>query len=244
MSKNCQSATKVAPQGKKFSKFCSFCKSKGLPEADFTSHFVKDQPGSKGKVCCPELLKNECGYCHDIGHTPKFCPKLKARDERRKKAKAAKARVAKARNADGLAPKIKVTNMFEALVGYATPEQPKEEFPALPGKPKKSHKVTPMGVWGGFANMSIAELEKVLADKKQAKTVAENIAKEAPKSCRLPPRQRQRRPSLPRRRGRRRSLKSTSTRRATSAAATSTGCWGDSDDECVRLRIQSGIPGK
>jgi hypothetical protein len=178
MSKDCQSATKGGPQGKKFSKFCSFCKSKGLPEEAFTSHFVKDQPGSKGKVCCPELLKNECGYCHDIGHTPKFCPKLKARDARRKKAKAAKARAAKARNADGLAPTLKVTNMFEALVGYATPEKPKEEFPALPGKPKKSHKVTPKGVWGGFANMSIAELEKVLADKKQAKTVAENIAKE------------------------------------------------------------------
>ena len=180
MSKNCQSATTLAPKGKKFSKFCSFCKSKGLPEAIFTSHFVKDQPGSKGKVCCPELLKNECGYCHVIGHTPKFCPKLKARDERRKKAKAAK-RMAKASNADGVAPKIKVTNMFEALAGYATPEKPKEQFPALPCQSKKSHKVAPMGVWGGFANMSIAELEKVLATKKQAKVAAENIVKEEPK---------------------------------------------------------------
>ncbi len=77
-------ASTKAPQ----QKFCAYCKAKGLPESVFTTHFVKDAPGPKGKVICPELLKNECGYCHDLGHTPKHCPKLKARDERRKKAAA------------------------------------------------------------------------------------------------------------------------------------------------------------
>ena len=75
------SATKTVQ--KHYKKFCSYCKAKGLPESAFTSHFVKDKPGKGGKVCCPELLKNECGYCHDIGHTPRFCPKLKARNARR-----------------------------------------------------------------------------------------------------------------------------------------------------------------
>lgn len=75
-----------AKQTKKFAKFCCYCKAKGLAESVFTSHFVKTEAGPKGTICCPELLKNECGYCHALGHTPKFCPKLKARDERRRKA--------------------------------------------------------------------------------------------------------------------------------------------------------------
>jgi len=61
--------------------FCSFCHALGKSQEVFTSHWVKDQIG--GVVVCPALLANECGYCHDVGHTPKFCPKLKARDARR-----------------------------------------------------------------------------------------------------------------------------------------------------------------
>ena len=161
------SATKTVQ--KHYKKFCSYCKAKGLPESAFTSHFVKDKPGKGGKVCCPELLKNECGYCHEIGHTPRFCPKLKARDARRKAAaKRAKAPRAKpvARNANGAAP-TKVTNLFEALAGYSTPEKPKEAFPALTRAPKKAP-AAPQGVWGGANTLSIAELEKLLAAKRAA----------------------------------------------------------------------------
>ena len=160
------SATKTAQ--KHYKKFCSYCKAKGLPESAFTSHFVKDKPGKGGKVCCPELLKNECGYCHEIGHTPRFCPKLKARDARRKAAaKRAKAPRAKpvARNANGAAP-TKVTNLFEALAGYSTPEKPKEAFPALTRAPKKAP--APQGVWGGANTLSVAQLEQLLAQKRAA----------------------------------------------------------------------------
>ena len=160
------SATKTVQ--KHYKKFCSYCKAKGLPESAFTSHFVKDAPGPKGKVCCPELLKNECGYCHDVGHTPRFCPKLKARDARRAAAaKRAKARRAKPvpRNANGAAP-TKVTNLFDALVGYSTPEKPKEAFPALTRAPKKAP--APQGVWGGVNALSVAQLEQLLAQKRAA----------------------------------------------------------------------------
>jgi hypothetical protein len=160
------SATKTVQ--KHYKKFCSYCKAKGLPESAFTSHFVKDKPGKGGKVCCPELLKNECGYCHEIGHTPRFCPKLKARDARRKAAaKRAKAPRAKpvARNANGAAP-TKVTNLFEALAGYSTPEKPKEAFPALTRAPKKAP--APQGVWGGANALSVAQLEQLLAQKRAA----------------------------------------------------------------------------
>ena len=60
--------------------FCGVCKAAGKPESDYTSHFTKSEPGPNGTVVCPTLLEQECRYCHEKGHTPKFCPKIKARD--------------------------------------------------------------------------------------------------------------------------------------------------------------------
>lgn len=59
--------------------FCSCCKSVGKSKEEYTSHFVKDQPGPHGVVVCPTLLSRECKYCHVKGHTPKFCPTLMSR---------------------------------------------------------------------------------------------------------------------------------------------------------------------
>ena len=67
---------------KSYAMFCSFCFHSKRPEAEFTAHWVKDK--KDGKVTCPLLLANECGYCHEKGHTPKFCPRLKSRAQRRK----------------------------------------------------------------------------------------------------------------------------------------------------------------
>ena len=64
--------------------FCSVCRHAGRPESEYTSHFVKDQPGPNGVVICPLLLSQKCRYCKEFGHTPKQCPKLLKR-----KAKAA-----------------------------------------------------------------------------------------------------------------------------------------------------------
>lgn len=64
--------------------FCPVCKKAGKPESEYTSHFVKDKPGNDGVVVCPHLLGQKCGYCKKLGHTPKFCPKLKERDGRKK----------------------------------------------------------------------------------------------------------------------------------------------------------------
>ena len=60
--------------------FCPVCKSAGKSKEEYTSHFVKDRPG--GVVVCPTLLNQECNYCHDKGHTIKYCPKLKEKNER------------------------------------------------------------------------------------------------------------------------------------------------------------------
>ena len=53
--------------------FCKVCYDAGLPVADFTNHFVKDQPGPGGKVVCPTLLAQKCLKCGLAGHTSSYC---------------------------------------------------------------------------------------------------------------------------------------------------------------------------
>jgi hypothetical protein len=54
--------------------FCKVCYDAGLPVANYTSHFVKDQPGPNGKVVCPTLLAQKCLKCGVAGHTSSYCP--------------------------------------------------------------------------------------------------------------------------------------------------------------------------
>ena len=72
----------AAVSSKSYEKFCSFCFHSKRPESEFSNHWVKDK--KDGTVCCPLLLAHECGYCHKKGHTPKHCPRLASREERRK----------------------------------------------------------------------------------------------------------------------------------------------------------------
>jgi len=64
--------------------FCKVCYDAGLPVADYTDHFVKDQPGPDGKVVCPTLLAQKCLKCGVAGHTSSYCPQ-EARLERERK---------------------------------------------------------------------------------------------------------------------------------------------------------------
>jgi hypothetical protein len=54
--------------------FCKVCYDAGLSTQEFTSHFVKDQPGPNGKVVCPTLLAQKCLICGIPGHTSSYCP--------------------------------------------------------------------------------------------------------------------------------------------------------------------------
>ena len=56
--------------------FCKVCHSAGKPEKEYTSHFVRSEPGPNGVVVCPYLLSLVCRYCKQKGHTPKCCPQL------------------------------------------------------------------------------------------------------------------------------------------------------------------------
>jgi hypothetical protein len=75
--------------------FCKVCYDAGLPVADYTDHYVKDQPGPNGKVVCPTLLAQKCLKCGVAGHTSSYCPE-EARLERERKEREREARVAAA----------------------------------------------------------------------------------------------------------------------------------------------------
>ena len=63
--------------------FCKVCYDAGLPMDNFTSHYVKDQPGPNGKVVCPTLLAQKCLTCGVPGHTSNYCTeKLRGERER------------------------------------------------------------------------------------------------------------------------------------------------------------------
>ena len=69
-------ATAVAP-------YCKVCYDAGKSKSEYTSHFVKDQPGPNGKVICPTLLNQACRICHKDGHTSSYCPQYKSRRDYR-----------------------------------------------------------------------------------------------------------------------------------------------------------------
>ena len=54
--------------------FCKVCYDAGCCVADYTDHFVKDQPCPDGKVVCPTLLAQKCLTCGLAGHTSSYCP--------------------------------------------------------------------------------------------------------------------------------------------------------------------------
>jgi hypothetical protein len=99
--------------------YCKVCHDAGKTEKEYTNHFVKSSPGPEGKVVCPTLLAQCCGYCGACGHTPKFCPVLaaqKAAEEKALKQAARKEATEKSKAAPKPAPvKKQSSNVFAAL---------------------------------------------------------------------------------------------------------------------------------
>jgi len=54
---------------------CSFCTNKKIPGPH--GHSVRDFTKKNKPITCPYLLAIECQYCHEKGHTVKFCDVLK-----------------------------------------------------------------------------------------------------------------------------------------------------------------------
>jgi hypothetical protein len=113
--------------------YCKVCHDAGKSEKEYTSHYVRSAPGPEGKVVCPTLLSQECGYCGDCGHTPKFCPTLAARKAAEQKAQKQTARkeVIEKREAapkPAAAKKPSSANIFAVLDSDSDTEpQPKKQ---------------------------------------------------------------------------------------------------------------------
>lgn len=63
--------------------YCKVCFDAGCSRTEYTSHYVKDQPGPDGKVVCPTLLNQACRICGKTGHTSSYCSQYRARREER-----------------------------------------------------------------------------------------------------------------------------------------------------------------
>ena len=61
--------------------YCKVCHDAGRSRSEYTSHFVKDQPGPNGKVVCPTLLNQACRICNKPGHTSSYCSQYRSRRE-------------------------------------------------------------------------------------------------------------------------------------------------------------------
>ena len=167
---------------KSYEKFCSFCFHSKRPEEEFSSHWVKSK--KDGKVTCPLLLANTCGYCKEKGHTPKHCPRLASREQRRqehdlrfanrcpmrgltqvqeqihqKEETAAQQKRARIRCND---------NQYAALMGAKHFKGRKKIQRTKPNGPKAITPPAPQGVWGKAAktaaavkNMTAGEVEQL-----------------------------------------------------------------------------------
>jgi len=132
--------------------FCKVCHDAGLSEAEYTSHYVKSDLGPKGKVVCPTLLKQNCRYCHQSGHTVKFCSQRIQQEKTN--AKIGKKNTYDKSIGEKSIPNINKKNMFDILNSNSDSESDKEvvskkvtkkqkhvtikeEFPPLASVPKK-----------------------------------------------------------------------------------------------------------
>jgi flagellar biosynthesis GTPase FlhF len=112
--------------------FCKVCQDAGKSEKEYTSHYVRSEPGPNGKVVCPTLLSQSCKYCDGCGHTPKFCPVLAAHKAAEEKAlkQAALREIQEKKEAEKAAPKPaaakKQSNVFAALCSDSDSESEKK----------------------------------------------------------------------------------------------------------------------
>lgn len=126
---------KVAPKP-----FCKVCHDAGKSEKDYTSHFVKSEPGTTGKVVCPTLLAQECRFCFEYGHTSGYCPVIATNKKAEKKAlrlSGQKEAFNKKATTNQVVSKKKSVNVFSELDAFSSDSEPEK---------KVSKKVSKLGI--------------------------------------------------------------------------------------------------
>jgi hypothetical protein len=139
--------------------YCKVCHDAGKEESIYTSHYVKSEPGPKGKVVCPTLLEQLCNCCLKQGHTISYCPEVKKQNKIEKKDNYHKELLSK----NIPIPVLKKNNRFELLnleeyVKNKNTKNVKEEFPALTSTKKP---ITNVNSWcNNLPLMSYASIAK------------------------------------------------------------------------------------
>jgi hypothetical protein len=123
MSRSHNNKKQTTPQ----KKFCKVCFDAGKKEAEYTNHFVRETPEPSSKVVCPTLLQATCGYCHDIGHTPKCCKLLKAHQKEKQRQEYAAKKSEEAAKPE-MQTKKKPLNGFAALMDSSDDEEDETQF--------------------------------------------------------------------------------------------------------------------
>lgn len=108
--------------------FCKVCQDAGKPEACYTSHYVRSEPGPKGKIVCPTLLALVCKHCFKQGHTISYCKEVN------KNAAKEKYNQSQIPNKNQKLEKKK-GNVFEYLLEEKEEVTKIDEFPALSAAP-------------------------------------------------------------------------------------------------------------
>ena len=148
------------------SQFCKVCKDAGKSENEFTSHFTRSKPGPDGVLVCPYLLSIECRYCHEKGHTPKYCKKVTENQHYRKQQQQTTPTRPKPPVVPNAPSRPKVSNKFDCLdldeenpVQKSKPLSKKDiEYPELSHnskskpKAKAKSKSKPTNLWAEFAS--------------------------------------------------------------------------------------------
>ena len=111
--------------------FCKVCYDAGLPVADYTDHYVKDQPGPGGKVVCPTLLAQKCLKCGFVGHTSSYCPQ-EARLEAERKERERESRRAATISSDVKAWKVVGGGAISTSAPLASSSKPHQIKTAAP----------------------------------------------------------------------------------------------------------------
>jgi len=194
--------SKVAPKP-----FCKVCHDAGKSEKEYTSHFVKSEPGPNGKVVCPTLLAQECRFCFQGGHTAGYCPVIAANKKAEEKALRLAARREAVEKTPAPKPTVakKTANVFAALGSDSDSDEPvskkvstkstinsnkiatvaksaakpaaKEEFPALPSKPKAATVVPTMS---GYASVAAKMPEQYASEKYEQQIIASSMKRQMP----------------------------------------------------------------
>lgn len=138
--------------------YCKVCHDAGKSESEYTSHYVKSLPDRNGntKITCPTLLETECNYCHDLGHTAKFCVTLAKDNKRReyvnrKKLGEEPANKAKKENKEIKGNKNKTLSRYAALDMESSDEEEEAQevsFPKLLSPEKIENMIEKEEAWG------------------------------------------------------------------------------------------------